>query len=184
MRRVERVLGTDFSGHMSVYQFEFILNNFSNVQISKIKRKRKEKYRSYVSSTVFKRKDFEVDGVALCRDVPIVEIIEVTASALIECRGLTQGKIIITGRKSGSEKRTSLRWIVELQLSVAGDVSGSAFIIFKDAVHEGDSKDAICLASDKDVGAGCLSFLHWCLNLTVEDLGNTRLSSSAGRRRC
>lgn len=83
------------------------------MQINKIGRKCKEKHGGYVRSTVFNRKDFEVDGVALWSDVLIVKIIEVTAPALVECRRLTQSKIIITGRKSGSEKRASLRRSVE-----------------------------------------------------------------------
>ena len=87
----------------------------------------------------------DVDGLALRSPVPVVEIVKVARTALIEGRGRTKSKSRISRaeRETSRVDCTSLGRIVKLELIVRGNVTCSVIRILDDSVAQGRDQDTV-----------------------------------------
>lgn len=94
------------------------------------------------------------DRRALSGPVTVVEVVEVSAQALVEDVGATERKrAIATDRESGGEEGTSLRGSVKLELVVCGDVPGASLCVMKNAVGKSKRKGGVAGTGNHDSSA-------------------------------
>lgn len=88
--------------------------------------------------------DEDLDWRALRSPRAIVEVKEVSTSALVEDRRAAEcERAVAANRETRSEDRASLSGLVELELVVCGNVSGSALRILDGSVLEGSNQNAV-----------------------------------------
>lgn len=77
----------------------------------------------------------------------VVQVVEVTAQALVENVGATESQGAIRAHaEAGSVDGTGLSWLVELELVVGGNVTCSALAVEEDTIGQGQVEHAGSLA--------------------------------------
>jgi len=119
--------------------------------------------------------DVNVDGRALATSGLVVEVVEVSAQALVEDARATKGESAVgASREASGVDGTSLDGVVELELTVGSDVTSAALVVGELAVAEGDLKSLGVL----------LTSLKRALRLGNVDNGDLELSRVVGRASC
>lgn len=99
--------------------------------------------------------DVDVDGRALVASGLVVQVVEVAAQALVEDGRVADGKgaVAADGEARGVDS-TSLSGLVELELVVGSNVTGTALIVSQDTVGEGDGEDLVLTSLKITLGVG------------------------------
>lgn len=107
---------------------------------------------------VDKLQGIDGDRRALGSPVHVVQVVEVTAQALVENVGSSQSEgAIAANRPSSSVNSTSLRWLVELELVVGSNVTSATDGVRQNTISQGNLETRVTLASNHggSHGSGC-----------------------------
>ena len=126
--------------------------------------------------------NLNVDCVALSGGGLVVEVVEGAAQALVEDGVGANGEraVAADGPSSGVDG-TSLRWAIELELPVGGNVTGAALGVLEGTVLEGHHEGGVIALPLFTCVSAMIVMIIGCSNVMVDQPSGDHASSSMSR---